>query len=356
MQRTLNKEFLFESFFNISGTHEVRKIAKLLGDIDKVAYRREFDKDLENMRTALNLWVAEDAGAKFEKLNSIAKPVFDYLRKNQDWSFTDIVMLSSVISAANTFDEAVAFTERALETMDAQHTQEEKYWNCRFAIQSNVLPRILRARFFGESEKWKESDPETIDQAFNKYFSYALKTCEENKFTVHKLCCLLRKALYDSNYEEVENVLKRMKTLKKADEKHAYKIAVKEVIAYHRLLGHEVSVKHLNFITGYFITKRREELDFSRAYMAQRLKVGELFYAQAERGEKRFSDVDKYKIAHILGVDMNYLFYGDEELPPPPDINFENGLSPEDIAILYDNLSPDAKESFEGFLMLLRGK
>ena len=351
MQRTLNKAFLLNSFFNISGTYEIRKIAKLLGDIDKVAYRREFDNDLENMRTVLNLWTAEYASAKFEKLNSIAKPVFGYLKKKQDWSFIDITMLSSVISAANTFDDAVAFTERALETMDAQYTQEEKYWNFRFAVQNNVILRILRARFFGESEKWKKNDPEIIDQAFNKYYSYALKFCEDYGHTAHKLCCLLRKALYDTDYEEVENVLKRMKSLKKADEKHVYKAAVKEAISYHHLLGHELSAKHLNVVTGYFITKRREELGLSRAYMAQRLKVGELFYAQAERGEKRFTDLDKYKIAHILGVDMNYIFSGDEE-PTAPKANPFNGQEHEEILVLYNNLPPDAKEAF---VVLLSG-
>ena len=352
MRKILSKAFLMEKFIEIEGSYQTAKVKGLLSDLDKFSMNIAFDKDLDNMRTVLTVWYKDFKDSNFEKSSRLAQPIFDYLKENNEWSFFDIYILSFVIGLSKTFEEAIALVDKGMKIMDANYAHEASYWSIRFMIQNNFISRIVRAKYALDGETYSELTHKAIYVAFNRHITYVLKACNDYDLHIFKQLALLRQAIFEGDYPKIESILDVMRTWKTKEEYSIYMAMLDETLSYHPLLGTNLSLPHLNAIKGLNVRKRREELGISRAELAETLVVGEKFIAQCERGEKAFSPLHNYQLAKILGVDMNYIYYGKR---PHALASFGDLPLDQDLLQACKTLSIEQKEALLATITALKG-
>jgi len=279
----------------------------------------------------------------FEKCSATAKPIFEYLGAKNDWTYFDITILSYVIHCAKTFVQAIAFMEKALNLLDTKFSNEGDYWGVRFAIQFNLIPRIVHARYAIDMQGQHEVSQDEVDKAFSLYMPVVLKVCEDYNFQAYKLMTLVRKGIYDGDYAAVETNLQLMRKLPTSEERGLYKTTVDEILRYHYLMDVSFSDRQLNLVHGYHIRKAREALKMPLKTLAKLLHINDRYLGQIERGEGGLSGILLYRAAEFLGVDMNYLYYGNRNRPAlGSKVNQDSHVSA--MALLLQDLTFDEKE------------
>ena len=318
MKKELDKNALVAEFFKLDRDYLTVFINRFFEKLERHSSHIDFDNDLENIRTVLRIWRAGYAKepTSYAGYKKMAQPIFDHMRETSDWSFLDIAILCSVIRYAETIEEAVEMTDKALHILDTQYTQEEKYWNAKWVIQCNIIPRIVQARHFNKVGQNKpEADMEMLKKAMERYSAYALAVSKDYNHRDFELMTILRLAMFGGDYEEVEGVLNRIGALDMRGGKKLYKAAMNEVMPYHRVLGLGLSKQFLWRIVGRNVRIAREAVGLTINELAGKVNVNETYLAQMERAIKGFRSLDLYKISHILKVDISFFYYGESFTP-----------------------------------------
>ena len=347
------KEQLIEEFHSIDGNHQTAKIHALLSNISIVAPTLDFDTDLENIRTTLEVWDANFKNESYETLKTLAQPIFDYMESEPHWSFLDICLLSSVIAHAKTLEGAEMLTQKALATMEEKYLEEKKYWSYRFVIQFNMISRIVRARFQPDIPGEEKTDIERLKELMGKYFPYVIQVCKDYDLKLYRHIAGIRQGLFQANYKKVECCLARLKVVLKGQSpivKRLLGSIMDEIVTYHIFLGIGMTEQQLRYVIGLNIRKRRMRLDISREALAAQLQVGAKYIAGVEQGHKNATGIQLYTIAYILGVDMNYIYYGEQSLTP----DFHKRPVDKKLELFLKNLTVNEKEKFlqHGLVMM----
>ena len=315
MRITVTKEHLTKEFFAIKGNYQTVKVERLIDTIEKYLAKNKADIDLQNMLLILQVEQEYFKTNDFDKCMATATPIFEYLEGKNSWTYFDITVLSYIIRFSKTFTQAMAFAEKALNLLDTEFNHEEDYWGMRFAIQSNVIPRIVDAKYAIDIQGQHEAPPAEVDKALNLYLPYVLKICEDYNFQAYKLMTLVRKGIYDGDYQETERNLYLMRKLPTGEERALYNTTVGEIMRYHHLMGSDFSDQQLNLVQGYHIRRAREAINMTRQALANLLHISDRYLGQIERGEGGLSGILLYRAADFLGVNSNYLNYGSHERP-----------------------------------------
>lgn len=353
MGEALTKELLVEAFYKISGNHETAKIHALINNIDNFASSLDFDTDLKNMRTVLHVWLSDFNNDSYETTQEFAQPIFDYLDKNPEWSFFDITILYCVVAHTKILKTAHELTQKALAIMDDKYDHEDLYWTSRWTIQYNILPRIVRARYYPDVKGEPKEDLETLKEMFEQYLAYVYKACDDYDLYMAKLITSMRQSAFEGNYAKVESALQKLKTYLNDKGPVAIRIfttTLQEVMNYHRYLGSTLSEKQLRFIVGLNIRKRRLAIKMSRADLAAILKTGADYIGGIEQGHKNPSMLHLYRIADALGVDMNYLYYGEHSFTE----GFDLKPIDEKLAEFLSTLTIKEKQKFLSLGMVMQ--
>jgi len=316
MSMALTKETLIKEFLSVKGSYGSVTVANL-SHATKVEYimdrmaqylaRKGTDAEVNSMRYALDAVLECYHTNYMEECIKLSRRIFGRLAKKKKWSFLDIRILSYVICYAKTFAHSVDYAKKALIVLDSEFANEEDYLKVRFAIQFNLIPRIIRAKFSIGIKDWHEAEPAEIDEAFNFFMPSVLEACEDYDLHEQSLVALVREGLYYRNYAQVEANVQFIKTLS-GNKVHGclYSVIRDEVLEYHYPVNTRNEAQ-FNFMVGYHIRKLRETLGLSCQELAHRISFDQFLIEKIECGkEDEECIVLIFKMSDDFDVSPNY--------------------------------------------------
>jgi len=238
-----------------------------------------------------------------ESYNAVA-PVFEYYKCKTNWSFTDLIILTSTITFTATYEQAKNLAQEILDVLD-DYEHEKAYGNVMYAVRFNLTPRLLWARYVDINDPAQNVDIKELEELFMHHYTRAVKVCELANRPVQKTVLQIRKNTLFGNCEAIDA---GFKWLYKNKAHNWYNATQHEIADFFCEMGANLTKWQLDVIIGSRIRKRREELGLSLPDVADHLGITETAFASAERGMKGLMNIKLFRLAAHLGVDVGYFY------------------------------------------------
>jgi len=308
MANKVTKEMLINEFLS-HNTMKGKKAERMIARIEEFV-GSEPDNELLLILHALYALKADNSNHPLEQCYDIATPAFEMLEDITNWGYVEFNVLSVVISFAADFNKAYALFQEAVSLLnDPEYLNDSKYKSVYKTIHYNFTLRILRARYYEP-----DMDVPLLRKLFKESSDYIIEVCQRKNLP-QRYVMEVRRAVFANDMNALN---KWLDILEKIGERKWYKTTMDEILEFVSLMRGEMSKPISRALAGYLMRKRRMELGLSISDLAEILKWDNTAVAGAERASDGVSIQRLRKVAHALGVTLDY-FCGDETREPEDD-------------------------------------
>ncbi|MCL2287461.1 MAG: helix-turn-helix domain-containing protein [Firmicutes bacterium] len=303
------KVSLLNEFISLQDITDKIKILRLRRKIQKFIKTYEADNtQLIDVMRVLDLWVEELEYHDFNHLLRIATPVIERCVNLEKLDFYDTLISSHVVGYCKDFLAVYTFAGKIIAAIE-KFKSNENYHQTKLVICMNVLCRLLRVRYFELSE---EQDTEVIEQLtsmFTEYVDKVAHLCKHDKeLWEYETVAAIRKALFDKNYDEVDEGLLR---ITKEGRYAIHKALSEEVNRYNAFAGTAKTKLQLNIQLGKNIRKLRKSKFLKIDECAALLKMTPSVLQSVEQGKRSAHIYVLYKISETFNISLDEIVTGD---------------------------------------------
>jgi len=274
------------------------KIDKIIHRMETYISENEYDVQLElilhTFRTGKKLHTSDC----FEEICEVAAPIFELL-KTIDWGLVELHVLATMIIYTPRYTISEDFLVEALDILDDDFHDQNECEKIKSRLYMNLSMRLLRAKYYdGEN-------PQEVKKLFDQCINIAVPIFEKKGDRAVKTVLLIRKALF---YGDCEKISERLDDLKSFANKAWVEYAKMDIAEFLYHIGGNITTQLINFVIGYRIKKRRNELGLSTFEFADAIDTSQTVVNGFERGDKGVSPERLLKIAEILKVDVAHFY------------------------------------------------
>jgi len=280
--------------------YDLKVIEPLIDNIDAYLATNGPDTKLELLLCALKTQQELVLQNDFIKACDIAKPVVDILQ-DADWDLFELDIFINVLGRIESYELTLALIKKAHNILDSKFSDLEVYDYMKLKIYATSSARHLRAKFYDNA------DPQKIKEMFNTCANSAIKICEKYEYLTFRTVQLAWRAIFE---EDVDKIFDCIRAIEDTNDDYWITVVKNKVVEYTKHLGEKVTTKLKNFVTGWQVKKRREELGLSTLDLADMIGSGQTTINQIERGGTGVSHKRLIVIAKALAVDDLAYFLG----------------------------------------------
>jgi len=299
---TVLNEYL-EEFFLLGEHLEPRKWKALRVKLKIHTSMYGDTPQVNEILTLMDMYEDEYYKKDFESSRSIVKSILIRLNSTENWSFFDIRILAQVVAYAKTYKHVHAVAEKALQAL-AQYQNEKGYMDTKLLIHYHVAHRLLRTRYYN-IEPIDKYEMDALGKLFDDYANQTLAICRKNNFPLFERIMLIRKGLFEKNYDLIDE---NLRSLKNNERKAIWMPIQDEVCEFNTHAGNAISAEQFNVMVGRNIRRIRQFRGIRTDDFAKMVGVTVPYINLIERGERGTLTHKMYKIANILNVKCDLFF------------------------------------------------
>lgn len=322
------KASILNEFISLQDVTDKVKILRLRRQIQKFIKTSEADNtQLFDMINVLDLWIEENEYHDFLHLFRIASPVAGRYLQHEKFDFYDILISAHVVGYAIDYATVHAFADKILAAIE-KYKANENYNQIKLTICMNVLRRLLRVRYFELAEGQHEKEIEELSAIFTEYVDKVAHLCKhDDELWEYETVAIIRKALFDKNYEDVDEGLLR---ITREGRYAIHKALSDEVNRYNAFAGMAKTKLQLNIQVGKNIRKLRKSKFLKIEECAKLLNMTPSVLQSIEQGKRSAHIYILYKLSQTFDVSLDELLNGNTQ----PETNVEP--LPEGVLSLVD--------------------
>jgi len=347
LKEDLTKDEVLQLFFDVRDNWDYDKIREAKEELEAfIEAYGEFEPNIYQVKEALNaltIWQIErypgyilSNSSKFEKCYKLADVTYKRLSKKEEWELFDFRLLLRIIGYRKTFQECHLYLNDALEKLES-YSDREEYIGIKIGFHMNILPRLLRGKYFDLSwinrEAIEEQEPgkskeieKEIEDIFLIHCNKVIELCEQGNFKIFKAFATVRKGIL---LEDNKLMGEGFSVLEKAGEHELCKVCQDEIDEYGLFYtGLTTSTRQFNAVVGSNIKKIRKASNMTMDEVAKVLGIKSEEVKEMELGGKTISFFDLVKLSETFKV--SFTAFLDK-------INIQN------------HHDPDYEFNFEGF-------
>jgi len=322
-----NRDSFIDAFYKLQN-YNPKVIGPLIDEIDEYLATNGPDTKLEILSCTLKAQKEIMLDNDFIKACQLAKPVVDVLQ-DADWDIFELDIFLTILVRIESYEMAVAMMRKAHDALDSKHKDLEFYDYMKFRIFAESSTRHLRAKFYDNA------DPKKIKEMFDTCVNSAIKICEKHGYITFRTVQLTWRAIFE---EDVKKILDCAKAIEETKDEYWITVVKNKVAEYTKHLGDNVTTKLKNYVIGWQIKKRRQELGIASMNFADMINTNQNIVNKIERGDSGVSQKRLYAIAAALSVnDIGYFLGGP--------INRTTDTYLDQLAHLISPLSDNSKEN-----------
>ncbi|MCL2841298.1 MAG: helix-turn-helix transcriptional regulator [Defluviitaleaceae bacterium] len=310
MKMKNTKENLINEYFAISGFHEIIKVDKLIKKLESYSVENDFDREIEYLLIVIKAGKESYKSSDFELCKNIAMPMFEGLNNIDNLSFFEVVFFARVIEFAPTFEQLKDCESKISALLETKYKHEKSYEVVKWMISTNMLSRLVRAKYPDVNSIKTEGDRKEIEKLFSHHLSLTKTICNKMGLLAYLAMAEVREGVF---YTDAELIDKSISWLKKNERKTWYPSAIDELLTYYRHLGDEITKSQLDILVGYRIKKKRESENIHIDDAAEYLGLTDKGLEQIESGRIGAKNIHLYKLSYLFNVEMNYFYHGDSD-------------------------------------------
>jgi transcriptional regulator with XRE-family HTH domain len=307
----LTKDEIFFKFSEIGGNYKNQAEAKLLSkDINSyIQNSKEIDVHILAVRTLLELFEEEFNLVNFSDFERACKISFLVVERLlnlpiSQWDLYDITIAQFALTWTTEFEKSKELANNTLFALE-KHIDNKGYSKVKLAVRFNLSARLLKADFM-EIDAGEELERSLrLDEDFNNNMNAAMPICENNleEFEKYKVALQIRSALFDREYNLVDDYLVKLKMI---SDKDFYKVILDSVKPYFVYADTSITEKQLRTIVGSKLRELRNKNNITAEEIGKILGYKIAHITAVERGERGLSLHQLYKIAcrYEVKVDM----------------------------------------------------
>ena len=294
-----NSDCFVQTYYQLDYS-DLKALDNLISTLEAYLAMHGSDIKLELILHATKVRKEDELNSGFDKVCAIATFVVDILKDQDDWDTVEFDLFCSVLGHIESYELTVAMMEKCFDMLERKFKNLSGYEYRRARIFVEMTNRIMRAKFLDNIY------PQKLKETFTMCFKSAVQMCEKLDFVAIRTALLVRQAIFNENPDEI---LERIKAMEATGDKYWIKSSKDEVVEYVRFLGNNVTTRLHNFMIGWQIKKRRQELGISTLDFADMIGSTQTAVNEFERGARGVGSERFYKIIKALQVqNISYLF------------------------------------------------
>jgi len=322
-----NRDSFIDAFYKLQN-YDPKVIGPLIDEIDEYLGTNGPDTKLELLSLALKTQKEIMRDNDFIKACKIASLAVDILQ-DADWDLFELDIFINVLGRIESYELATSMMKKAHDTLDSKFSDLEFYDYMKFKIFAESSARHLRTKFYDNA------DPKKVKEMFDTCVNSAIEICEKHGYITFRTVQLTFRAIFE---EDVKKILDCAKAIEETKDEYWITVIKNKVAEYTKHLGDNVTTKLKNYVIGWQVKKRRQELGITSMDFADMIKTNQNIVNKMERGNSGVSQKRLYAIAAALSVnDIGYFLGGP--------INRTTDIYLDLISHLISPLSDNSKEN-----------
>jgi len=312
---------LVEEFLTFQDTTDVPKMLRLKKKIQKFL-RSSYDDNTQLLDAirVLDLWIDDHEYNDYEHSNRIASPVAERLAYKKNWDFFDTNIAMYVVAYRQDYKATHEFAQKILAAVE-DYKSDKRYDGIKIVVCMNVLHRLLKAKYFELSFPENANELAETTALFTEYADLALELCADHEWLLwYKTTTLLRKALFEQNYEEVDA---NLAILKEKSNSAQYRIIAEEVNGYSTFAGANLTKTQLNLQVGANIRQIRKSRYLSLETLGAGVGISYASLQAIEQGNISLTVYNLHKLSQFFDMPADEILYGKSNTNSKPEPSHE---------------------------------
>jgi len=304
------RETLIDEFFTYGDVTNSKDVDTRIKRLKSYLLSNASDREIECILIMMQTDKEDYKTNNFEACKKMALPVFRLIKeaRTQIPSFVEITILTILIKFAPTFEMVKECEKIIEESLATTYKQEKKHNTVKWMLSSNILPRLVRAKFPSADSLKTEGNRNEIDALFKKHLAVCKHVFSKNDLPRHEAFVQIWEGIFYTNPELIDEGLT---WLRKNEKRTWYPTALEELLTYYTHLGEDITKNQFNILIGYRVQKFLDSKNVSIFEAADVLGRADNTLRQMISARRGISDYYLYKLSLVYDVDISYFFHGE---------------------------------------------
>jgi len=315
------KILLLEEFFAFQDTMDAAKILRLKKKIQKFL-RSTYDNNTQLLDAVriLDLWVDNLEYNDFEYSYRIASPIAERLACMKTLDLCDIMLSIQVVGYRKDYNEVHEFAQKILAALE-DYKSDKRYRGIKIVTYMNVLLRLLRVKYFELDSSENTAELAELTALFMKYVHLVLELCgDQESLWLYKTMALLRKAIFEKDYEEIDA---KLVFIREKGNAALCRVIIEEVNGFSSFAGGNITKTQLNLQVGANIRKIRRARYMSLETLGEGVGISYASLQAIEQGNISLTVFNLHKLAQFFEMSTDEILYGKNDAKDKDEVSGE---------------------------------